>query len=50
MPRPSIETARGWRDKTMVDREGTPLGRIVHIYLDTVSGEPEWALNASWES
>jgi hypothetical protein len=44
MPRPSIQTARGWRDKTMVDRDGAPLGRIVHIYLDRVSGEPAWAL------
>ena len=47
MPRPSIETARGWRDKTMVDRDGSPLGRIAHIYLDRVTGEPEWALVAS---
>jgi hypothetical protein len=47
MPRPSIETARAWRDKPMVDREGAPLGHIVHIYLDLVSGEPEWALVAS---
>jgi PRC-barrel domain len=47
MPRPSIETARGWRDKTMVDRDGAPLGRIAHIYLDRVTGEPEWALVAS---
>jgi hypothetical protein len=47
MPRPSIETARGWRDKILVDREGAPLGRIVHIYLDRVTGEPEWALVAS---
>jgi hypothetical protein len=31
----------------MVDREGTPLGRIMHIYLDEVTGEPEWALVAS---
>ena len=31
----------------MVDREGAPLGRIVHIYLDRVTGEPEWALVAS---
>jgi hypothetical protein len=30
----------------MVDREGTPLGRIMHIYLDEVTGEPEWALVA----
>jgi len=46
MPRPSIETARGWRKKTLVDREGAPLGHIVHIYLDQVTGEPEWALVA----
>jgi hypothetical protein len=46
MPRPSIETVRGWRTKAMVDREGAPLGRIVHIYLDRVTGEPEWALVA----
>jgi hypothetical protein len=44
MPRPSMETARGWRQKTMVDREGVPLGRIVHVYLDQVTEEPEWAL------
>jgi hypothetical protein len=31
----------------MVDREGAPLGRIVHVYLDVVSGEPEWALVTS---
>jgi hypothetical protein len=47
MPRPSIETARGWRKKALVDREGAPLGDIVHIYLDQVTGEPEWALVAS---
>jgi hypothetical protein len=46
MPRPSVETARGWRTKTMVDREGAPLGRIVHVYLDRVTEEPEWALVA----
>jgi hypothetical protein len=46
MPRPSIETARGWRKKTLIDREGAPLGHIVHIYLDQVTGEPEWALIA----
>jgi hypothetical protein len=47
MPRPSIETARGWREKTMVDPEGVPLGRIVHVYLDQVTEEPEWALVAT---
>jgi hypothetical protein len=47
MPRPSIETARGWRAKTMVDRQGAPLGRIAHVYLDQVTAEPEWALVAT---
>jgi hypothetical protein len=47
MPRPSIETVSGWRKKALVDREGAPLGHIVHIYLDQVTGEPEWALVAS---
>jgi hypothetical protein len=47
MPRPSIETARGWRERTIIDREGAPLGRIVHIYLDRVTEEPEWALVAT---
>jgi PRC-barrel domain protein len=47
MPRPSIETARGWRQKPTVDREGVLLGRIVHIYLDQHTGEPEWALLSS---
>jgi hypothetical protein len=31
----------------MVDREGAPLGRIAHIYLDRVTGEPKWALVAA---
>jgi hypothetical protein len=49
MPRPLIETTRGWRDKTMVDHEGVPLGRITHIYLEEVTGEPEWAPVATGE-
>ena len=47
MSRPSMETAGGWRDKAMVDRDGAPLGRIAHIYLDRVTGECEWALVAT---
>jgi hypothetical protein len=49
MPRPLIETTHGWRDKTMVDHEGVPLGRITHIYLEEVTGEPEWAPVATGE-
>jgi hypothetical protein len=44
MPRPSIEVARGWRQRTVVDRDGAPLGQIAHIYLDRLTREPEWAL------
>jgi LPXTG-motif cell wall-anchored protein len=40
MPRPSIETTRGWRDKTMVGHEGAPLGRITHIYWKRSPGSP----------
>jgi hypothetical protein len=49
MPRPLIKTTRGWRDKTMVDHEGVPLGRITHIYMEEVTGEPEWAPVATGE-
>jgi hypothetical protein len=31
----------------MLDREGAPLGRIVHVYLDQDTEEPEWALVAT---
>jgi hypothetical protein len=31
----------------MVDRQGIPLGRIVHIYRDRVTERPEWALVAT---
>jgi hypothetical protein len=44
MPRPSIEVARGWRARTVVDRDGAPLGQVTHIYLDRRTREPEWAL------
>jgi hypothetical protein len=33
----------------MVDREGAPLGRIAHIYLDRVTEEPHWALVVTGE-
>jgi hypothetical protein len=44
MSLPSVETAREWRAKAMVDREGNSVGRIVYIYLDRVTGQPTWAL------
>src|SRR5512138_425973 len=46
MSRPSVETARGWQAKPVVGRDGEPLGRITHIYIDRSTGEPTWALVA----
>jgi hypothetical protein len=46
MSRPSVETARGWQTKPVVGRDGEPLGRITHIYIDRSTGEPTWALVA----
>jgi hypothetical protein len=34
MATPSIETARGWRGRVMVDRDSNKIGEVVDIYLD----------------
>jgi uncharacterized protein (TIGR02271 family) len=39
-----IDTVRGWRGKTMVDRDGDRIGTIDDIYADDRTGQPEWAL------
>jgi sporulation protein YlmC with PRC-barrel domain len=44
MPTPSIETARGWQGRVMVDRDSNKIGEVVDIYLDTETGRPEWAV------
>src|SRR5918997_4580795 len=44
MPTPSIETARGWLGRVMVDRDGNRIGEVVDIYLDTETDRPEWAV------
>ncbi len=41
---PDINTVRAWEGRTMVDRDGTPVGSINAIYLDDRTGQPEWAL------
>jgi uncharacterized protein (TIGR02271 family) len=41
---PDIDTVRGWQGHTMVDRDGSRIGRIDAIYLDDHTGQPEWAL------
>jgi PRC-barrel domain/Domain of unknown function (DUF2382) len=44
MPTPSIETARGWLGRTMVDRDSNRIGEVADIYLDNETGRPEWAV------
>src|SRR5919197_5475943 len=44
MPTPSIETARGWLGRVVVDRDGDKVGEVVDIYLDNQTGRPEWAV------
>jgi uncharacterized protein (TIGR02271 family) len=41
---PDINTVRAWEGRTMVDRDGNPVGSINAIYLDDWTGQPEWAL------
>jgi uncharacterized protein (TIGR02271 family) len=41
---PDIDTVRAWEGRTMVDRDGNPIGSIDAIYLDDQTGQPEWAL------
>jgi hypothetical protein len=44
MATPSIETARGWRGRVMVDRDSSKIGEVVDIYLDNETDRPEWAV------
>jgi hypothetical protein len=44
MATPSIETARGWLGRVMVDRDSNKIGEVVDIYLDHETGRPEWAV------
>jgi hypothetical protein len=44
MTTPSIETARGWRGRVMVDRDSNKIGEVVDLYLDNETGRPEWAV------
>ena len=41
---PDIDTVRTWQGATLVDRNGSRVGRIDAIYLDDQTGQPEWAL------
>jgi hypothetical protein len=44
MATPSIETARGWRGRVMVDRDSNKIGEVVDIYLDNETDRPDWAV------
>ena len=44
MPTPSIETARGWLGRVVVDRDSNKIGEVVDIYMDNETGRPEWAV------
>ena len=44
MATPSIETARGWRGRVMVDRDSNKIGEVVDIYLDNETDRPEWVV------
>jgi hypothetical protein len=44
MATPSIETARGWRGRVMIDRDSNKIGEVVDIYLDNETDRPEWAV------
>ena len=39
-----IDSVRGWRGRTMLDRDGDRIGTIEDIYADDRTGQPEWAL------
>jgi hypothetical protein len=44
MATPSIETARGWRGRVVVDPDHNKIGEVVDIYLDNETDQPEWAV------
>jgi len=41
---PNIETIQDWLGRTLVDADGDKVGRISDIYVDSDTGQPEWAL------
>jgi uncharacterized protein (TIGR02271 family) len=41
---PTTNDVRAWREQDLFGSDGEKLGTIEEIYLDSESGEPEWAL------
>jgi uncharacterized protein (TIGR02271 family) len=44
---PQVTEAYEWRGRSVVTSDGDKIGRLEEIYLDTDSGEPEWATVAT---
>ena len=44
---PQVTEAYEWRGRNVVTSDGDKIGRLEEIYLDTDSGEPEWATVAT---
>jgi len=43
MALPDVDTALGWRGRTMVDPAGEELGKVTNLYLEGESQRPAWA-------
>ena len=43
MDAPDIDTAMGWRGRTVRDQDGTELGTLRELYLDSQTSRPAWA-------
>jgi hypothetical protein len=44
---PGIDVVSHWLNRTLVGADGATIGRIVEIYLDDRTDQPNWALVAS---
>jgi hypothetical protein len=43
MDAPDIDTAIAWRGRTVRDQDGTELGTLSELYLDSQTSRPAWA-------
>jgi hypothetical protein len=43
MDAPDIDTAMAWRGRTVRDQDGTELGKLSELYLDSQTSRPAWA-------
>jgi hypothetical protein len=43
MDAPDIDTAVAWRGRTVRDQDGTELGTLSELYLDSQTSRPAWA-------